>query len=134
MVEIESIVYRVKGRDIIKVQVREGYVQPFYRSTGRNSSMPGQWLPFSGVVYVPSFEGNGIEIPIWLDKAKFSDRLENGLYGELHRYGTQELKEVSKILGMMNIPEGVETKPSIVNEWLGYNHATAMAEYEGSKQ
>jgi hypothetical protein len=47
--KISEEVYRVKDRDIIKVTLPDGTVQPFYKSSGRNSGMKGTWLSFDGI-------------------------------------------------------------------------------------
>jgi hypothetical protein len=108
---VHKEVLKIKGRDIIKVTVDNKFVQPFYRSTGRNSKKPNEWLPFDGVMAYG-------EIPIWMDKDKYANK-ENP---ELNRYGTEQLKEISKKLGQLDIPQGTEALPSEINIWLGYEN------------
>src|SRR5688572_27938273 len=102
-------VLRIKDRDIIRVRLSDGKLQPFYKSSGRNSGMKGRWLPFDGVL---CFEGR----PLWFDKGRFA----SPSFTRLHRFGTQELKDISDKLGQMDIPEGEETDCLEINNWLGY--------------
>lgn len=110
---VDNKVLRLKDRDIVKVQIAQNFAQGFYRSTGRNSGMEGTWLPVEGIIHYE-------EHPVWFVKDKYRVVDENGNRLELHRYGTQELKDVSEILGKMNIATGTEAKPSEINEWLCY--------------
>lgn len=118
---VENKIYRIKERDIIKVQVRPDYVQPFYRSTGKNSGKKEVWLPFDGVLSIIYKEGE-FEIPVWFDKSSYTVRNEDGTKSELNRYGTVELMELSAHLGTMKIAQGEEALPSVVNKFLGYNN------------
>lgn len=36
------------GRLIVRIILPSGYIQPFYRSSGYNSKMPGRFFPFDG--------------------------------------------------------------------------------------
>ncbi len=100
---------RYSDRDILKVKLLNGEIQPFYRSSGRNSGMPGVWLPFDGIAIIPY---------LWFDKERFchKDLREKGL----DRYGTLELKQISKILGELQIsPAKIEIKSArLVNFYL----------------
>lgn len=103
-----STTIRFKDRDIIKVY-KGDKVQPFYRSTGRNSGKEGTWFPF-----------DGLEIfPLWFDKRKFVWKPgKNDVPEHLHRYGTDEFKAISDRLGEMNLPEGIEMELEEVVRWL----------------
>ncbi len=97
---ISKKVLRFAGRDIILCGE-----QPFYRSSGRNSGKPGEWLPFDGI---------GVMLGLWFVK----DRYLVEKYDPLYRYGTAELKKISEELGEMIIPEGKISSPFEVNEFL----------------
>lgn len=83
-------------RKIIVVWVPGRGRQPFYQSTGRCSEMPGQWLPFDGVLldsgwfiknrYRGTDPGTGCEESYW----------------PLHRFGLPILKAVSEALAETN--------------------------------
>ena len=104
---LKNGVIRYKGRDIVMVLVDKKR-QPFYKSTGRNSHKPDTWLPFDGVMYPESIE--------WFDKQAYGRGREH----PLHRYGTEELKQVSDALAGMEIPQGTEVKSGMdVNFFLG---------------
>ena len=97
-------VYRIKNRDIIKVKMTGKPWQPFYKSTGKNSGKPGEW------------------VPIWFDKKAYADKKEDGTYGKFHRYGNLRLKAISAMLGKMEIKEGTEANVKEINDWLGYEN------------
>lgn len=97
-------VLRYKGRDIIRVNIG-GRRQGFYRSTGRNSGKPGNWLPF-----------NGITCPAWFDKEKFCHPLLESQ--GLMRYGTEENKRISEKLSKQSIPRGEEASEIKINKFL----------------
>lgn len=107
-------IYRFHDRDIIRVTLPSGEVQPFYRSTGKNSGKAGEWLPFDGLQLFPTS---------WFDKDRFTKGAGMGRGQELHRYGTHDLKIASEALGFMEIPEGVEAKAQKINRWLGTERA-----------
>jgi hypothetical protein len=90
-----SPVYRIAGRDVLIVETSLGR-QAFYRSSGANSRMPGEWLP------VDEFRPTDG----WFNKAAYTQGpgLESG--APLHRFGTQEFRAISKELGQMYIPRG----------------------------
>ena len=97
------------GRDMVVVDVPNHGPQAFYRSTGKNSGKPGEWLPFDGMSQMPAFPG-------WFDKARFTG---SELSDDMMRYGTPELKEMSERLTSMNIPEGqVIRNQRDINTWL----------------
>jgi hypothetical protein len=104
MIVISKEIKRFGGRDIIYVNLK-AYRQPFYRSTGCNSGMPGVWLPFDGI---------GFKYGLWFDKTIYCRP-----YSEIHRYGNQELWDISKKLSLLQIPEGERTDPEQINIWLG---------------
>ena len=87
--EIVGDSFRYAGRDVIIVNTAEGRVA-FYRSSGANSGMRGTWLPFEGEA------GQRM--------LKFGENFPEG--HRLHRYGTEEMRNVSNRLGEMDIPRG----------------------------
>ena len=95
------------GRDMVVVDVPNHGPQAFYRSTGKNSRKPGEWLPFDGISPI---RGG------WFDKSRFTG---NELSEDMMRYGTPELKEMSERLTSMDIPEGqVIASQRDINAWL----------------
>lgn len=110
-----KLVYRVKGRDIIKVTLDNGKTQPFYKSTGRNSRMEGVWLPFNGIL-------TAMGRVVWFDKRGY--RVPEDKEATIDRYGNELLKEISNKLAQINIPEGTEEEDineiTEINRWLGY--------------
>ena len=97
---------RFEGRDVIVWTMPEGNVQPFYRSTGRNSGMPGIWLPFDGLTMI-------------FEKRRFcrhpnGDRIE----GALHRYGQQKYKDASEAIEKLDLPEAEVVSGTELNEFL----------------
>lgn len=108
--QIDGKVYCFRDRSIIRVTMAGGEVQPFYRSTGRNSGMAGEWLPFDGLQLYP------VE---WFDKTRFSDvSPETKRGGPLYRYGTAELKAASEALGHLTISKGRNAAAQTINKWL----------------
>ena len=105
VIQLES---REGPRDIVVVDVPDHGLQSFYRSTGKNSGKPGEWLPFDGLSEIPMRHG-------WLDKTRFTE----GVSEELSRYGTPQLRDISQELTLSNIPEG-RVIPSIrdINKWI----------------
>lgn len=94
-----------KGRDIVVVLLG-GERQGFYRSSGRNSGMPGKWLPFDGVALLMG--------STWFDKENYLG------VGEYFRVGSAKLLAASLELGSLDIPAGrVLSSPVEVNEFLG---------------
>jgi hypothetical protein len=118
------------GRDIIRVKLQSGEIQPFYQSSGSNSGKPGSWLPFSGL---------GMQHgKTWFDKAFSTGGKLRDPKHPLHRYGTEELKNVSQQLEGMSfpLPEGTvrggtgiygppEHPAAEINQWLGTEKALA---------
>jgi len=93
--KVVSPIYRIGGRDVLIVETSVGR-QAFYRSSGVNSSRPGQWFP------VDEFRpADG-----WFNKAEYTQGpgLQEGT--PLHRLGTKEFARISKKLGEMSIPKG----------------------------
>ncbi len=117
--KVSEKVLRFRDRDIIKVEIG-GKVQPFYKSSGRNSGAKGTWFPFDGILSI-------FGAPVWFDKRKYTNnsRLPDDLQPvahELNRFGTEELRNVSFQLAQMNIPQGVDTEAKDINDWLGYEN------------
>jgi hypothetical protein len=95
------------GRDMVVVDVPNHGPQAFYRSTGKNSRKPGEWLPFDGISPI---RGG------WFDKSRFTG---DELSEDMMRYGTPELKAMSERLTSMDIPEGqVIASQRDINAWL----------------
>ena len=127
-------ILRSEGRDVIVVETSEGPVG-FYRSTGENSGKPGEWFPFDGVIdrkaTKPWFDkmrndwdyrqGGGNELP--------DSRVLPNAPKSLHRYGTQELYDVSQKLRQMNLPEGKSATAPEVNKLLKSHGANVGSEY-----
>jgi hypothetical protein len=92
-----------KRRTIIRVFI-DGKPQLFYRSTGENSHYPGRFLPFDGIVMSGP-------VCLWFNKHRFTHNPEKPNtyhgFGELHRFGTSEMKAISDELTKINIPQGV---------------------------
>jgi hypothetical protein len=78
------------NRAFVIVQKADGSFQPFYQSTGLNSGMSGTWLPFDGY--------GGASDKWWLRKDPFT-RGEFGKGTPLHRFGSEENREISDLLG-----------------------------------
>ena len=78
---ISDSIYKFASRDIILVSLKNEVLQPMYCSSGRNSGMPGIWLPFDGINY------NGS----WFDKTQYCTPIAEP---EFHRFGNQELKDL----------------------------------------
>lgn len=95
-------VLRSAGRDIIRVAIELGKWQGFYKSSGRNSGMPNTWLPFDGI------REDG-----WFDKSAYAHDTF-----ELHRFGTKELRIISKALGEMKLPTGIDSARRDINNFL----------------
>jgi hypothetical protein len=103
---------RYKGRDIIRVPLSDGTIQPFYRSTGNNSKRAGEWFPFDGV--------GADEQGELLLKSRFASGAMEDTVHLLHRFGSEEMKAVSERLGAADIkPGGEVATPDEVNKWLG---------------
>lgn len=105
-------VVRYAGRDVIKVVMPDGTMQPFYRSSGINSKQPGQWFPFDGVM-------PGVK---WFNKARFTEGDAYETDHPLHRFGTPEYRAMADALAQENIPAGREIDfdtPKAVNDFLG---------------
>ena len=100
------------SRPMIVVRVPGWGIQAFYKSTGRNSGMPDQWLPFDGIMQIPAFRG-------WVDKQRFTSGLFKDADHPLHRFGDQKLKDMSERLSQMDIPEGMYVaEHKDINAWL----------------
>ena len=94
---------RFRDRDVVAYDL-DGVKQPFYRSTGRNSGMPGVWLPFEGWAPPHPLAPKG-----WFIKYK------TRRYGRLRNEACQA---VSEALGEMNIPEGHDVSGEELNAFL----------------
>ena len=100
-------------RDIIRVRLENGELQPFYKSTGVNSKRPGVWLPFDSISLFSHFRKSRYSHGIDAD----GDKLNTD--HPLHRYGSEELKAISEALADIEIPDGFELEgPPYVNLWL----------------
>lgn len=96
------------GRDVVVVEKSDGTRQAFYRSSGQNSGQPGEWFPFGGMVDGGEYDG-------WFNKAPFvRDELSDTAH-PLHRYGTEENKQIGAWLRSQDIPEGVEVPRATLN-------------------
>lgn len=120
-------VLRFGGRDIIWVEdCKEGRLG-FYRSTGRNSGMAGEWLPFEGIGLHP-FWGS-----LWFDKSRFCDE------APMIRYGNKRLRDISKTLTSLPIPEGEVKNPWEINIFIGseasllWNKSVDFSKYDYKK-
>ena len=94
---------RYHDRDIIVVETSLGK-QPFYRRTGRggtndNGAHAGMWAPYHGHM-----------AHRWMVKSA-----EASIEGDLHRYGTEENKQVGEWLDAQTIGEGEETSWKRIN-------------------
>ena len=83
-----------RGRDFVVLKFKKNNkIQPFYRSTGRNSGKPDTWFPFDGIID----KGYG---RLWFNKRRFI------VDGELDRYGTEQHRLISNHLAELNIERG----------------------------
>lgn len=94
-VRVVSPTYRIAGRDIVVVETSVGN-QTFYRSSGANSGMPGEWLP---VDEIRPADG-------WFNKTAYvsGEGLSEGQ--PFHRFGSNEFARISEKLGRASIPRG----------------------------
>ena len=90
-------IIRYQNRDVIVVRMPNNTRQGFYKSSGRNSGMKDTWFPFDG--WMPCYPHG------WFIKDNYCQ-----IQGDLHRYGTQELKNVSDYLATLEIPQGKVTE------------------------
>ena len=104
---------RFNDHDIVLVEMADGVQQPFYRSTGRNSRMPGRWFPFDGIM--PTGPSKN-----WFIKDMFAEGIFGDRANPLYRYGGRpELKEIGDQLGQASIPKGREIADNVdVNKFL----------------
>jgi hypothetical protein len=120
-VKLKNKGYSYGDRDIVKVSFPDGRVQPFYKSSGRNSGMPETWFPFDGISY-PS-----MGMLEWFDKTKYCfSSNPKGVVMEMDRHGTYEFKKVGEWLSEQDIPKGKQTCPFEIDEWLGYDNDTVQ--------
>lgn len=104
-------VRRFRGRDIVRVELPDGTVQPFYRSTGRNSGQAGRWFPFDDVR----------ESDAWFNKTRFSPGEMVEPEHPLHRFGSEEMRAIADELGRAPVPAGADfayRDAAGVNHWL----------------
>ena len=94
-------------RTIVRVFI-DGVAQLFYRSSGANSGRPGVFFPFDGLIMAG-------DVPVWFNKRRFV--LEDEGH-PLDRYGTQEMKDISDALALLNIPQGIPTDGHRVNRFI----------------
>lgn len=107
-ITIGDTIYRYADRDIILVTMVEAdRLQPMYRSSGKNSAMPGTWLPFDGI----SCNGR------WFNKRRY---VTPQVPTEFERFGNQELKDLSRALGEVDIPVGKVASWQVINEFLEF--------------
>lgn len=89
--------------------------------------MPGVWFPFDGITILNRGK--------WFSKGRFI-KFFNDPEKHLHRFGTQENKEISNWLSLQQIPEGnllsaVEINNFIDNAWSKvYNESLSKYEKE----
>lgn len=112
-------------------EMPDGTPQAFYQSTGRNSEMPGRWLPCNGVTMHPH---NPMK-KTWIDKSKFDGSLSRNPAdparpgSPLHRFGSPEAVEVSKRLASLPVRVvATFANPHSLNDWLvsqGYAKAAS---------
>lgn len=101
-IQLSSEILQFRGRDICQVILPDGKEQGFYKSTGKNSGRPGEWFPFDGIGI--RFR-NGMQD--WFDKTPY---IKPDPKDPLHRYGTEELRDIGKYLSTLQLPAGKETK------------------------
>lgn len=112
--KISRTTLRFADRDVVVVTI-DGKRQGFYRSSGRNSGLPGEWLPFDGLAL------NG-----WFDKSRFIRRDVGEIW--LHRFGTPEMMQLSADLApKLSKRRGVESSAYRVNRFLRYEPALGYA-------
>lgn len=83
---------KYSGRVVIKLIFNDGKIQPFYKSTGTASGMPGTWFPFDGAE--PSY--------LWFRKDRYKVKNDKNENLPLHRYGSGRLKELSDWLAVLD--------------------------------
>lgn len=81
-------------RRLFLVAFYGGKPQAFYQSSGHSSGKPGVWFPF-----------DGLDERCWFRKTRFT---HPRVSRELHRFGTETLRRVSRKLA------GVEIEPPAV--------------------
>lgn len=89
-IDIHSIEFH--GRVVIKILV-DDKIQPFYKSSGRNSGKPGIWFPFDGVDVDAC----------WFKKDRYIKAGASEEDLRLHRYGNNKLLEISRALNKIDI-------------------------------
>lgn len=97
-VRIVSPVFRMSGsngHDFLVVETSAGR-QGFYKSSGDKSGMPDRWLPFDEVNEHDLVYGRG-----WVNKGEY---MRPG--DPLHRFGNDELRNISDALTAMDLPPG----------------------------
>ncbi len=105
---IVGVVIEQEGQSVVR--------QPFYRSSGRNSNKPGEWLPFMGIE-----RGSGWFIKRCVNPAnpdlQCSTSWPEDKDHSLYRYGYVQYKQISRELGRRDIPDGpiMDEGPEIAN-------------------
>ena len=117
----DMIVYKTSEgkRAIMVVHIDGRGPQAFYRSTGKNSKMPNQWLPFDGIRISDDYKMPGSRAggKGWVDKAAF----QRNQGDELDRFGKADLKRMSEKLTKMNLPcEDARVVDNLeeINSWI----------------
>lgn len=117
--EYSKEVVRFGSRDIIKVYFN-GSIQGFYRSSGRNSSKKGVFLPFDGILT----HSLGF---YWFNKRNYvtdtSLSPDLTVPQHLNRFGIDEFKAISDKLGEIKIVEGTNKTAKEINDWLNISYA-----------
>lgn len=108
-----------RDRDFVVLRFKkDDSIQPFYRSSGRNSGKPGTWFPFDGIVWIGR---------LWFNKERFWTG------DSLHRYGTARHKKVSDYLAQMELEKGnidiAYGDFELVNQELG-THKSFLTDFE----
>jgi hypothetical protein len=76
-------------------------------------------LPFNGIDLRFEKTADGLKMKEWVNKYEFSKDALADKNHPLHRYGTEELKKISEMLGQSNLPEGqLQLSGQGVNELL----------------
>jgi hypothetical protein len=123
---IVSAVYRIAGRDIVIVETSVGR-QAFYRSTGFNSRMPGEWLPVDE--FLPANE----KFKAWFNKAAYVQGPGLNEGQPLHRFGSEEFRRISERLGRMHIPEA-PTAPAGAVDGSNYDTLNHILDFFGARR
>lgn len=96
--------------------------QPFYRSSGHNSGLPGEWLPFDGLnAYA------GCIPSLWFDKDAYMQGMCRMRGHPLYRLGNEALADLSRQLKALNIGRGQPVHcPLYVNQFLNTPYSLSL--------